>query len=238
LFWDIDLLGSPQLYDAIPGHIQHIQNKHNAFEMYPCLYLCQEYTKGFKGKSKADFDQAWADATNLKVNSIEHFALATSTILCNKQHFLDIGAFDEDFIGHMGEDLELLNRLAISYGKFPFEADHCENWPSKVVSELKGFRKHFINYSVPHLEYKLFTAHLYHNTHIGSLYKKKNKKNLNLLLSKLRFSGIDSIQKKNENLLLSYLCTSPNLTPTKLQSFRRKTRKLFVNPILFCKDIN
>jgi predicted glycosyltransferase involved in capsule biosynthesis len=163
--------------------------------------------------------------------------MATSTILCNKQHFLEIGAFDEEFVGHMGEDLELLNRLSIVYGKFPFEADHCENWPSKVAAELKGFRKHFINYSVPHLKQKLFTTHLHHNTHIGSKYKNKNEKNLNLLLNKLRSRPV-RITSTNNHILPSYLNAAPVITLPKKEVFKKKLRKLLTNPKKFFKDTN
>lgn len=233
LFWDIDLLGSQQLFNQIPQHITAIAKESNRFEMYPCLYLCQEYTKQFKG----DLKQAWTDATQLKTNSIEHFAMATSTILCNKQHFLDIGAFDEDFIGHMGEDLELLNRLSMSYGKFEIETDHCENGPSKTASELTGFRKHFLRYSAPHLENKIFTVHLYHNTRIGSRYKKSNKSNLELLLKKIKSANYGKAYPKTAITLQGYLKAEPKISNTKIEITKRKARKLCVTPIQFFNDM-
>ena len=235
LFWDIDLLGSEQLYKAMPNHIAGISKQTNRFEMYPCLYLCQPYTKSLTSYSYQEIEQAWVDATHLKTNSIEHFAMATSTILCNKQHFLGIGAFDEEFIGHMGEDLELLNRLSIAYGKYPFEQDHAEDWPSKVPAELKGFRKHFLNYSVQHLNEKLFTVHLHHNTHIGSQYKKKNSENRETLIRKI--VTIPSTSQVNCYALPSYLCSPPLITHIRMYVWYRKIRKLWLNPRIFFRDI-
>jgi predicted glycosyltransferase involved in capsule biosynthesis len=235
LFWDIDLLGSQELFSNIPKHIKEISNSKKQFEMYPCLYLCKEYTKSLNG----DLEQAWHDATQLKTNSIEHFAMATSTILCDKKHFIKLGEFDESFIGHMGEDLDLLNRLAVAYGKFDFEANHCENTPSKIASELKGFRKHFLNYSAPHLEDKIFTVHLYHNTHIRSKYKSKNKNNTNLLLIKLITTKKTnthpaSMPKKN---LPKYLTILPKIQHKKSEQITRKIRKLLSTPKKFFQDI-
>ena len=37
LFWDIDLLGSPTLFSAIPKHQEILQQQSQAFYMYPCL---------------------------------------------------------------------------------------------------------------------------------------------------------------------------------------------------------
>ncbi len=237
LFWDIDLLGSEQLYKAIPNHIVEMSKQTNRFEMYPCLYLCQEYTKNLKDYSSQTIEQAWVDATNLKVNSIEHFAMATSTILCNKQHFLDIGAFDEEFIGHMGEDLELLNRLSITYGKYPFEKDHAEDWPSKVSAELKGFRKQFALYGLDNLNNQLFTCHLNHRTQLGSPYKKANSQNRSLLMRKIKNKAPKTEFSEFTNDWPDFLQQTPPIKKGYLEVAFRKGRKLLKNPIQFFKDI-
>jgi predicted glycosyltransferase involved in capsule biosynthesis len=239
LFWDIDLLGSEQLFKAIPNHIAGISKQTNRFEMYPCLYLCQQYTKNLKNYSNQTIEQAWVDATNLEVNSIEHFAMATSTILCNKQHFLDIGAFDEEFVGHMGEDLELLNRLSISYGKYDFENDHCEDRPSKIASELKGFRKHFLRYSVKNLNNYAYTIHLHHNTRKHTEYKKNNNTNRQKLLEKI-FKQVQT--KKNNRLPLKielpfHLKNKSYTRQPFVDRFTRKVNKFILNPKKFFKDI-
>lgn len=236
LFWDIDLLGSEDLFHAIPNHLAGITQQTNRFEMYPCLYLCQQYTKTLKDYSYQEIQQAWVDSTHLKINSIEHFAMATSTILCNKAHFLELGAFDEDFIGHMGEDLELLNRLSLAYGKYPFEMDHAEDWPSKAPAELKGFRKQFALYSTEHLEKCIFTAHLNHSTRIGSLYKKSNSQNRGLLVNKIKKQTLKLESTKTFYDWPQYLKTSPSIKKGHLEVAFRKGRKAIENPRLFFKD--
>ena len=238
LFWDIDLLGSEQLYKAMPNHITGISKQTNRFEMYPCLYLCQAYTKSLTSYSYQEIEQAWVDATHLKTNSIEHFAMATSTILCNKQHFLDIGAFDEEFIGHMGEDLELLNRLSIAYGKYPFEKDHAEDWPSKVPAELKGFRKQFALYGLDHLKEQLFTCHLSHSTRLGSLYKKSNTENRNLLIDKIKQKTEASFLGSTPSYWPTFLIKTPSIKKGYLEVAFRKMRKLLKKPSQFFKDLH
>ena len=238
LFWDIDLIGSEQLFKVIPNHIDGISKHTNHFKMYPCLYLCREYTKNLKDYSNQTIEQAWVDATNLKVNSIEHFAMATSTILCNKQHFLDIGTFDEEFIGHMGEDLELLNRLSIAYDKYPFEKDHAEDWPSKAPAELKGFRKQFALYGLDNLNDKLFTCHLNHSTRIGSPYKKANSQNINLLMNKIKNETPNTGLSEETNNWPIYLQQTPPIKKGYLEIAFRKARKLLKKPIQFFKDIH
>ncbi len=240
LFWDVDLLGSPELFRVIPKHINHIQKQTNRFEMYPCLYLCQAYTKHFLGPLTQNFTQAWTDAINLKVNSIEHFALATSTILCDKQHFLNIGAFDDDFIGHMGEDLELLNRLTIAYGKYEINDEYLLDAPSKNPAKLKGFRKHFAQYSIPHLKNEIFSLHLHHSTRLFSKYK--NNKNIHLLHEKMASNPKVNINKRTGHTehspgTESYLNTAPTLSHNLLERTKKKGLKLLRNPKQFFKDI-
>ncbi len=240
LFWDIDLLGSPELFEVLPKHISDIQKQTNRFAMYPCLYLCQQYTKGFKGESFQDFSQAWTDATNLKVNSIEHLALATSTILCDRQHFLSMGAFDEDFIGHMGEDLELLHRLVIADGKYKIDVNYVLDAPSKNPSKLKGFRKHFAQYSIPHLKNEIFSLHLHHSTRLFSKYK--NNQNIHLLHEKMAAHLSANTNKNNKptdhNLGTEpYLNKAPSLSHSLLERTKKKGLKLLRNPKQFFKDM-
>lgn len=258
LFWDIDLLGSEELFNDIKKDIGDTSRPSNAFNMYPCLYLTQEYSKRIKKglnnsagsiyNTQTLLSQAYQAATTLQVNSIEHFAMATSTVFCSKNHFDRIGCFNESFIGHMGEDLELLNRLALMCQNYKVENDHNENHPSKIAAELKGFRRHFLNYSAPHLRNEAFTIHLHHSTQLGSIYKKNNAANTLLLVSEvsneLEKISIDDGGKKPVaeygllNELPSYLSLKPNIRRSHIERTRRKIRKLIVNPIAFFKDIN
>lgn len=234
LFWDIDLLGSPQLFRAIPKHIREIEQNSKVFQMYPCMYLCEQYSKHFQ----QDFEQLWDDATNLRVNTLEHFAMATSTILCNKQHFLDIGAFDEDFIGHMGEDLELLHRLTLKYHANLINEGYNQDKPHKVPALQLGFRRFFTEISTPNLKRKLYTIHQHHSTRIGSNYKKQNRQNRALLRSKLNLKSdaIRNISSIKFSQLPDYLCQPPIIERTRAESAFKKLRKLILSPVKFLKD--
>ena len=240
LFWDIDLLGSPRLFEAIPKHIQSIKKQTNRFEMYPCLYLCQKYTRGLQCQSQQDFSKIWLDVENLKTNSIEHLALATSTILCDKQHFLNIGAFDDTFIGHMGEDLELLNRLVIAYEKHEIDEEYLLDSPSKNPSLLKGFRKHFAQHSTPHLRGEKFSLHLHHSTRLFSRYKNNN--NIHLLHEKMAEDLAAITNKKHTKSEYSlgkelYLNKAPTLNKNILERIKKKSLKLLRDPTQFFRDM-
>lgn len=163
--------------------------------------------------------------------------MATSTILCNKQHFLSIGGFNEDFIGHMGEDLELLNRLALNYRKYDFEEDHIRENASKNPKELIGYRRHFARYSLPHLKKKAYTVHLYHSTRLGSRYKKANLINQAKLLEVISTAQYPVLKSVKPLSLPSYLNSTPPSSLTKTERFFKKTRKLFRSPKQFFRDI-
>jgi predicted glycosyltransferase involved in capsule biosynthesis len=236
LFWDIDLLGSPALFTAIPRHLKIFLEQPEAFYMYPCLYLTDSYSKHFTN----DFKQAYQDVLQLKPNTIEHIALATSTLLCDKQHLINLGAFDESFVGHMGEDLELINRLAITYNKYPLQEDHLIDSPSKIPNQLKGFRRLFAKYALPNFNKQKFTVHISHKTQLSSNYKKNQAKNMEYLQKKIHDSVINFTLKSGDNRPLSNivcLSTLPLIKLTTITKFIKKWNKLFREPRLFFRDM-
>ena len=235
LFWDIDLLGSPGLFKAIPNYLGHIAQKNNAFYMFPCIYLTKSYSEKFRG----DFGKLFADTTSLKENVNEHLALATSTLLCSKEHFLKLGRFDEAFKGHMGEDLELINRLAMNFPQYSPEEDHSVNLPSKNPSEQKGFRKLFSYYSIPLLLKEEFTCHLFHNTRLDSEYKNNQNANTSLLERKIKdsiysitLSPISPFKYKQK-----FLTSAPIIRYSILEKLKRKMMKLLRNSKRFFADM-
>jgi len=244
LFWDIDLLGSPLFFQELVSHTKNVQQQPNTFYMYPCLYLTEQYTKELfiqnldEEVKDTTLEQCYSDATQLKTNSIEHFALATSTILCNKTKLEKLGSFSPEFVGHMGEDLELLNRLAINAQQYPIEQDHTLDHSSKNPSQLKGFRKHFARYSIPHLQEGIFTVHLHHSTRIYSNYKNSKQKNLKLLHSKI-FQSLKNIPKAETQVFEfkeDYLNQAPKIEKSLKERLYRKTIKMIRNPKNFIKD--
>lgn len=244
LFWDIDLLGSPKFFQQLEAHTKNVQRKPKTFYMYPCLYLTEQYTKNFyqqdlnEQTERSLLEKSYQDATQLKTNSIEHFALATSTILCNKAELEKLGNFSPEFIGHMGEDLELLNRLTINAQQYPIEEDHAVDCSSKNPSKLKGFRKHFAKYSIPHLKNEIFTVHLHHSTRIYSSYKDAKQKNLNLLKGKI-IQSIQEIAPKESSpseFKENYLNQAPKIEKNLKERLYRKTVKMIRSPKSFIKD--
>ena len=236
LFWDIDLLGSPELFSAIPKHQETLLQQSQAFYMYPCLYLTPSYSKSFT----TNFEQAYQDVIQLKTNTIEHIALATSTLLCDKQHLVDLGGFDESFIGHMGEDLELINRLAIAYNKYPLREDHLIDAPSKIPNQLKGFRRLFAQYALPHFEQEQFSVHIAHATKLGSKYKKSQVSNMKYFQKRMEDAiGLLTLATCEQKLLgnAAWLNSMPPIKLTALERWKKKWQKLRRDPPLFFKDM-
>ncbi len=236
LFWDIDLLGSPALFSAIPKHQETLQQQSQAFYIYPCLYLTPSYSKSFT----TNFEQAYQDVIQLKTNTIEHIALATSTLLCDKQHLVNLGAFDESFVGHMGEDLELINRLAIAYNKYPLPEDHLVDAPSKVPNQLKGFRRLFAQYALPNFEQQQFSVHMAHATKLGSNYKQSQASNMKYFQEKMQ-NSIASIRLtpcEQQNFgKETYLNCAPPIKLSSTERRQKKWQKLRRDPPLFFRDM-
>ncbi|MFM5206517.1 galactosyltransferase-related protein [Aeromonas veronii] len=109
---DADLLCSPILVDSLDVRASICrQQGEMAFEMYPCLYLTKEETERFDG----DFQGCLESFLRGENHRVEGIALASSCLLMNREWFLQLGGFDEQFVGHGGEDLELIDRLTRHY---------------------------------------------------------------------------------------------------------------------------
>ncbi|MCJ8311396.1 MAG: hypothetical protein HRU38_14575 [Saccharospirillaceae bacterium] len=251
LFWDIDLIGSPQLFNDIKTQLTKIKANPQHFCMYPCLYLTKQSSQLILKQKKtinqdSDLNQSIFSTIFNQVNSaakncIEHIALPTSTLLCQKAHLLKLGNFDEKFIGHKGEDLELIHRLVINNPIYGIPKDYLTDHASKNPSKQQGFRMLFSKYSAQNLTNHCYTVHLSHSTRLGSKYKNNQNNNMDYLLTKMQQSLAESKLSLNDQVINlggeSYFNQPPNIQRTKIEKFSRKIMKLIFQPKLFIRDM-
>ncbi|MFM4704716.1 galactosyltransferase-related protein [Aeromonas bivalvium] len=175
-FMDCDLLCSPALNAEVFCVLQSNKSK-IAFEMYPCLYLTKEETERFDG----DFQGCLESFLRGENHRVEGIALASSCLLMNREWFLQLGGFDEQFVGHGGEDLELIDRLTRHYPIGPRPADYGLNIKAQHPGDYQGFRRYFSYYALPHLFAGRFLVHQWHPRPLTHPYHKRRAGNDQLL---------------------------------------------------------
>ncbi|WP_429070710.1 galactosyltransferase-related protein [Aeromonas veronii] len=177
-FVDADLLLNPQLLLGLPNrHKQLVQQCEQTFEMYPCLYLTKEETERFDG----DFQGCLESFLRGENHRVEGIALASSCLLINREWFLQLGGFDEQFVGHGGEDLELIDRLTRHYPIGPRPDDYALNIKAQHPGDYQGFRRYFSYYALPHLFAGRFLVHQWHPRPLTHPYHRRRAGNDQLL---------------------------------------------------------
>lgn len=175
---DSDLVINPRLSKEILEQRNKVQKiGKNAFEMYPCLYLTKEETERFDG----DFQGCLESFLRGENHRVEGIALASSCLLMNRKWFLQLGGFDEQFVGHGGEDLELIDRLTRHYPIGPRPADYGLNIKAQHPGDYQGFRRYFSYYALPHLFAGRFLVHQWHPRPLTHPYHKRRAGNDQLL---------------------------------------------------------
>ncbi len=175
---DADLICSPQLAKQLPIRSQQCAHEGQAaFEMYPCLYLTKEETERFDG----DFQGCLESFLRGENHRVEGVALASSCLLMNREWFLQLGGFDEQFVGHGGEDLELIDRLTRHYPIGPRPDDYALNIKAQHPGDYQGFRRYFSYYALPHLFAGRFLVHQWHPRPLTHPYHKRRAGNDHLL---------------------------------------------------------
>ncbi|MGE6117357.1 galactosyltransferase-related protein [Aeromonas salmonicida] len=177
-FLDADLTPSDRtLSTLIEKTTKGGLRKPQSFEMYPCLYLTKEETERFDG----DFQGCLESFLRGENHRVEGIALASSCLLLNREWFLQLGGFDEQFVGHGGEDLELIDRLTRHYPIGPRPDDYGLNIKAQHPGDYQGFRRYFSYYALPHLFAGRFLVHQWHPRPLTHPYHKRRAGNDQLL---------------------------------------------------------
>jgi predicted glycosyltransferase involved in capsule biosynthesis len=98
LFYDVDLVVQDNFIDFVFSDINKIKNSTiNKFYIYPCLYLTEAYTKELSDLklSDIDFDKIKYRYLEGYNDQVAYLAVNTSTILLAREHYINIGGYDE-----------------------------------------------------------------------------------------------------------------------------------------------
>ena len=264
LFYDVDLIVKDDFIEKVFSHIKDLKTKsYKAFEIYPCLYLSESKTKEIEGKNIKDtafeeIKQRYLEGFN---NEVLYLAVNTSTILVNKEHFFDIGAYDETYKGHGYEDFELIHRLYMAYPIIERGDDYILDYKTNFPTQYKGFRKYYAYYALKNFFQGVYTMHLWHPRPLSGKYYRHRSTNKQYFLRQLHNSlklplsnqYLDKSLSRDlslhiNSLLSSYgydrkkYCGLNNLNPDNVaiknkNIFQRKLRKLLLHPIQFFIDM-
>lgn len=189
-FLDVDLAFSENFLVALKDEIeeQFVKNK-KKFLMLPCFYLSAEGTKFYEESyNKVKMIKEFRESLLLGENKlVERLAINTSAIVLEKEYFIKIGKFSEDFFGHGGEDFEFIHRLiSLSPHSIRNEDEYYYDEVEQFPLNYKGFRKYMAYYSLEYIFSDLVLLHKWHKRALFNLFYMKRIKNENLLIHKMK----------------------------------------------------
>ncbi|EAL0080879.1 capsular biosynthesis protein [Campylobacter lari] len=203
---DVDCLFDEELSDSC---INDIKNNKTPFIILSCLYLSRKGSREiFKYTREEMFDKYIAFRKDLYL----HLASPSANIFMKKTDYFNIGGFDEEFMGHGGEDFEFMIKLALYKNVIKPTKDLMLNKFYKAPLLSEGFRK-YLNFSgLPYFFDKKIVFHLHHNRSKLRGYFKQYHKNSNLLQEKIKLNS--NLDESGESLIEFYeqLCKKYNVS--------------------------
>ncbi len=182
--FDGDLLISREMVDQLSGFVRELISEGvQAFRMFPCFYLSQQYSARFAAAFVKPALQSilYRDVLESylrgEVRKVDGIALASSCLLINREWFLAIGGFRQAFAGHGCEDFDLIHRLAAFYPIGQRPDDYFKDTKSQFPADYRGFRRYYSFYAVPSLFRGAFLLHQWHPRPLTRLYHRKRKVN-------------------------------------------------------------
>jgi len=250
LFYDVDLVVKKNFIDLVFQDINELELKaKEAFTIYPCLYLSEAKTKEIEKKGLNDkiFDEIKMHYLEGFNDEVLYLAVNTSTILVNKDHFFNIGGYNEVFKGHGYEDFELIHRLYLAYPIVKRELDYATDFKTPFPYYYKGFRKYFAYYALPNFFKGRYTLHLWHPRPLTKKYYRHREVNFKYFLKYLENSlkqpikaPVKDYYKFIDNLMIEYKLDNEKYCGLKELnhiaktykakfSLKRKIRRKFLN---------
>lgn len=246
MFYDVDMTVSYDFFDKLEKKIiEELERKNNNFILLPFIYLTKEGTRIFeKNKNIQEIKDDFLKGNNKLVKTI---SLNSSAMVIKKTYLEHIGLFDTDFIGHGGEDFELIHRLSANNPHSKKPDDYYLNETSNIVANLKGFRRYMAYYTLPLLFEDLFLIHRWHNWPIFSKFYMLKNNNHEILINKMKlydllnknqlWNSSTTAIKYNKyiiNLCKQYKITNyEGLFKEKKHNFKKNNFKQYIRKILF-----
>lgn len=257
LFLDIDCFLSQKSLEKILEliKIRKIDEKEDEFFLLPCLYLSKEGSEFLNSVDEALWDTlAQNDILRAEKKIVQNLATVSSVLVVNKQKFLELGGFDENFLGHGYEDFDFLARLmlkTLSFEKMPRNlAYDARNWN---FDTYEGFRAFFSILGYESMFLGLYALHFYHEAINQNGYFDNREKNHTLFFKRLKLYEKEYKNLENQRFIsLKHLAYKPYLYELKHSKNEGKNilkiyishlkiyrlfRKFISSPKLFFKDM-
>ncbi len=203
LFYDVDLVVKSDFIENIFRDIDELKQKaKEAFTIYPCLYLSESKSKLLSKHQMTDklFEEIKLRYLEGFNDEVLYLAVNTSTILVSKEHFFDIGGYNEVFKGHGYEDFELIHRLYLAYPIVQRAEDYALDFKTPFPYHYQGFRQYFAYYALPNFFKGNYTLHLWHPRPLTKKYYRHREINLEYFLKYLQ----ESLKEKMDAPIRDY----------------------------------
>jgi len=197
MFQDIDMMPYDNYYNDLLNeiNIQNILNNKKSFLMISSIYLTQEATNHYKAFNK----QFLIDKMIINDSKyIEKFSTGTSLILLNKEHFFNIGAYDENFVNWGHEDIDLNCRLILedNFVKLPLDFLKDEKNFNNIY-QYSGWKSIYRLYGDRTFLKGIVLFHAYHKTESDTDYYLNKKNNKSYFHQKIKIKIIEYKAKNN-----------------------------------------
>ena len=181
LFWDVDLLPSATLFSDLERRLAS-----SPFVIVPCLYASAIGTRRLANDGGFDIEQGLAAFYGHRRDLIAHLALNTSTLAIDRGFFRSSGGFDERFLDHGLEDLDLLVRLALSDDSLPVPTDLLTDVRHQSPAFSTGFRAVLNLLSLPVFLDAVASLHQWHRRPHNDAYYARRDENWALFEGNVR----------------------------------------------------
>jgi len=192
LFNDVDFIAPPSTYRAIADEIRQreLGRCPDGFFCVPVAFLTESataaYLAGFGAADMADRHEALRQrAASGDPEAVTTVAYASSCMVANRRHYLELGGHDRAFRGHGLEDFEFLHRVFAAIPKAPRPPHYYVDFRDNRIDRYRGFRAAFALFGIEAFRKGLFLVHLYHPPRPERGYFRRYKGNARLLRSRM-----------------------------------------------------
>ena len=183
LFWDVDLVQSPELLSQLQRRLEHPNSR---FLIVPCIYASLEGTRRLVSGGVFDCSRALGAFYEHRRDLVLHLALNTSTVAIERSYFFSQGGFDERYLDHGLEDLDFLLRLALKDESLPIPVDLLSDERHQSAAFSTGFRSVLNLLSLPLLLDGMVTLHQWHRRPLWASYYQRRSENYALFGENVR----------------------------------------------------
>lgn len=163
LFHDVDFAAPTAGYRRLLAHVaaHGLEREPSVVRCVPVFFLTRLGTWAYRS-APARVWRALAERGAARRRwLVDRLVLGSSAILVQRRHLLALGGHDPGFVGHGGEDFDLLHRLTRHHPLGPKPPRYHLDFGSRAPLD-DGFRAYFARYGQPLLDSGLALVHQWH----------------------------------------------------------------------------